>query len=197
MIIKKAEFYKSYAKAEDIKNFTYPEIAILGKSNVGKSSLINCLTNQRKLAKISSQPGKTRLVNYFLINDKFYIVDLPGYGYARVSKQEKENWKGLIEGYLKCSDKLKHFLFLVDIRHEPNENDVMMMQFVYYYHIPFTLVATKCDKISRSNWKKNLQTIAKKLGIFSIDDIIAFSSETSYGKNELLEKLDIVFEKGN
>ena len=160
------------------------ELAIVSKSNVGKSSLINRLTGNGKLARASSQPGKTRLINYFSINrDQFYLVDLPGYGYAKASKAERETWGELMESYLK-SGRVNHLFLLIDIRHEPTELDRQMMQYLFYYQIPFTLIATKSDKISKSRRQMQANANAKLLGVPAY--AIPFSAETGEGKEALL-----------
>ena len=162
------------------------EIAIVGKSNVGKSSLINRLTNNQKLAKTSSQPGKTRLVNFFLINRAFYLVDLPGYGFAKASKAEQKSWGELLEQYL-SSGRVKHLLMLIDIRHEPTRDDLQMFRYLLYYGIPYTLVATKADKIAKSRRRQEANARAKQLGAPPF--AIPFSGETGEGKSELLERI--------
>ena len=149
MIIKNAEFYRSIKLKQDYFNENIPEIAIVGKSNVGKSSLINMLTKNSKLARVSKQPGKTRLINYFLINREFYLVDLPGYGFARVSKDEKASWDGMMKDYFESSKNLKLVVILMDIRHKPTEEDKMMLRFVEYYAITYMIGATKAAKIAK------------------------------------------------
>ena len=162
------------------------EIAIVGKSNIGKSSLINRLTNNRKLAKTSASPGKTRLVNFFLLNRAFYLVDLPGYGFAKASKTEQKSWGELLERYL-SSGRVKHLLMLIDIRHEPTRDDLQMFRYLIYYGIPYTLVATKSDKIAVSKRRREANARAKELGAPPF--AIPFSSETGEGKAELLERI--------
>lgn len=189
-MIKQAKFKISVAEAEKIQNYGAPEIAIAGKSNVGKSSFINFLTNQSKLAKTSSAPGRTRLINYFEINGgEYYFVDLPGYGYAKVAKEEKQKWGSLIEGYLEASENLVNVFVLVDIRREPSDDDRMLLGYLYQYSIPFTVIATKADKLSKQAAKKSLQTIAAGLSI-GVDNIIVTSSEKKLGKEEVLKRID-------
>ena len=175
MIIKKAKFQTSLAEFKDFPGQGLPEIAFAGKSNVGKSSLINALTHNSKLARTSSEPGKTRLVNFFLLNDSFYLVDLPGYGFARASKQEKEKWSGMIEGYLQKSENLRHVVQLVDIRHAPTEEDQMMTNYLRHYEIPFTVVATKADKLSKAQRSRSIPVICRTL-VVQPWEIIACSS---------------------
>lgn len=166
-----------------------PEIAVVGRSNAGKSSLINQLCNNAKLAKVSQQPGKTRSINYFLINDSFMLVDLPGYGFAKRSGAEQQSWKRLIEKYLQTSEQLAHLLLLCDIRHDIQTGDKQMVEWLNYYGIPYTLVATKCDKIAKSKRKPQAQKLAKQA---LVSDFLPFSAVDGYGKDLLLERLDQV-----
>lgn len=185
-IIKQAEFITSVGLSGGYPGEKLTEIAIVGKSNVGKSSLINSLCNNHKLARTSGQPGKTRLINYFLLNREFYLVDLPGYGFAKASKQEQRSWGELMEGYL-GSGRVKHLLLLLDIRHEPTKEDLQMFRFLLYYGIPYTLVATKADKITRSQRKLKANANAKLLGAPPF--AIPYSSESGDGKRELLDRI--------
>ena len=156
MEIKSATFVTSLAQYCEAPPITLPQVAVVGKSNVGKSSLINALCNRRKLCKTSATPGKTRLINVFLINEAFHLVDLPGYGFAKVDKKEKERWGAMMDGYFQQSTLLAHVLLLVDIRHEPTQDDIAMAQYFRQKDIPFTVVATKADKISRGARMKYL-----------------------------------------
>ena len=182
MLVKNAEFVTSVgiSNVNKLREFTLPEIAFVGRSNVGKSSLINYLANRKKLAKTSSTPGRTRLVNYFLINKEFYFVDLPGYGFAQASKKEQAEWQSLIGGYLENSPNLKHIYVLVDIRHIPSDKDKLMLKYLYTYQIPFSVLATKLDKINRSEINKQISILASTLGL-GIGDIIPVSSEKRIG----------------
>ncbi|HOH89761.1 MAG TPA: ribosome biogenesis GTP-binding protein YihA/YsxC [Bacillota bacterium] len=189
MIIKKCEFIKSAVHQNQYPELDLPEIAFSGRSNVGKSSLINSLLNRKKLVKTSSSPGKTRLINFFLINDEFVLVDLPGYGYAAVSKSQRQAWGKMIENYLRYRENLKNVVLLVDIRHEPTADDKLMYDFIKYYRKSVTVVATKLDKITRSSVNKNLNIIKQKLGINQNDILIPYSSETHAGREELWEVL--------
>ncbi|MEA4848569.1 MAG: ribosome biogenesis GTP-binding protein YihA/YsxC [Clostridiaceae bacterium] len=189
MIIKKCEFIKSAVTQNQYPELDLPEIAFSGRSNVGKSSLINSLLSRKKLVKTSSNPGKTRLINFFLINEQFILVDLPGYGYAAVSKSEKQSWGKMIEDYLKSRENLKNVVLLVDIRHEPTADDKLMYDFLKYYRKSVIVVATKLDKIARSSVNKNLNIIKQKLGINENDILIPYSSETHSGREELWEAL--------
>lgn len=158
-----------------------PEVALAGRSNVGKSSFINTLLNRKNLARTSGKPGKTQLLNFFNIDDKLRLVDVPGYGYARVSKKEREKWGRMIEEYLTSRENLKAVVSLVDFRHEPSADDVQMYEFLKYYEIPVILVATKADKIPRGKWNKHESIIKKKLDFDPADTFIVFSSATKEG----------------
>ncbi|MGL4343915.1 MAG: ribosome biogenesis GTP-binding protein YihA/YsxC [Cellulosilyticaceae bacterium] len=167
-----------------------PEIAFAGKSNVGKSSLINCLINRRALARTSSQPGKTQTINFYNIQQKINFVDLPGYGYAKVSKVEREKWGKLIEGYLSNRENLRQVVLLVDIRHEVGANDKMMYDWITHYHNNVVVVATKADKLNRSQIQKHVAMIRKGLNLRQEDQLIAFSATTKQGKEEIWDTLD-------
>ena len=190
-VIKQAEFCTSAGLDGRYPEPLPCEIAIVGKSNVGKSSLINRLTNNHKLAKTSAQPGKTRLVNFFLLNRAFYLVDLPGYGFAKASKEEQKSWGALMERYL-SSGRVKHLLMLIDIRHEPTRDDLQMFRYLIYYGVPYTLVATKADKIAKSKVRQEANARAKALG--APPYAIPFSAETGVGKAELLTRIGQIFE---
>ena len=170
---------KSHYPQDDI-----PEVALAGRSNVGKSSLINTMLNRKNLARTSGKPGKTQLLNFFNIDDKLRFVDVPGYGYARVSKKEREKWGKMIEEYLTSTENLKAVISLVDLRHEPSADDVQMYEFLKYYEIPVILVATKADKIPRGKWNKHESMIKKKLDFDKTDTFIIFSSVNKTGVEE-------------
>ena len=187
-VIKKASFLLSASSFEKTIDFKLPEVVLVGRSNVGKSSIINMLANNSKLAKVSSVQGKTRLVNYFNFNDEFILVDLPGYGFASTSKQERDNWKKMIDGYFASSKQLSSVVLLVDIRHKPTEQDIQMLEFLAYYNIPVTVVATKYDKIKKSELKQKLNTIAVTFNM-GTDNIFVTSSETGFGKDKLVERI--------
>jgi len=189
MLIKNAEFVKSLSVGSRLEDFKMPEVAVVGRSNVGKSSLINMLSHQKKLAKTSAQPGRTRLLNYFKINDKFMLVDLPGYGYAKASQSEIATWGQMIENYLKNSKNLKHVLLLVDSRITPTAKDVQMMEWLYYYNISCTVVATKADKQSRAERAKSKTEIARTLKV-GVENVIMSSSEDRLGEEEILLRLE-------
>ena len=188
MEIRSAKFQTSVADSRNILREGLPEIAFVGRSNVGKSSLINMLVKNGKLAKTSSTPGRTRLINYFLINDEFYFVDLPGYGYAKASKSEVYGWQGMIEPYLVDNESLKCVCMLVDSRFEPTEQDKQMLKFLNYYQIPFIVICTKCDKWGKSQIKPQMQKIANAL-VVGKDNVFPSSSEKFMGRNEILDKL--------
>ena len=167
-----------------------PEFAFAGKSNVGKSSLINALMNRKAYARTSSQPGKTQTINFYKINDAFYYVDLPGYGYAKVSLEAKEKWGKMIERYLRRSRMLKLVFLLVDIRHDPSANDKSMYDWIVYNGYHPVVIATKLDKINRSQRAKQLKAIRQGLGMGAEDILIPFSAETKEGREEIWELLE-------
>lgn len=184
--IKQAEFVTSVGQGQVYPAPLACEIAIVGRSNVGKSSLINCICNNKKLAKTSQTPGKTRLINYFLINREFFFVDLPGYGFARASKTEQRDWGELIGSYL-ASGRPKHLLLLLDIRHAPSAEDRQMFEWVLYYGVPFTLIATKADKLSRANRVPAANKAAKLLGAPPF--AIPFSADSKEGRDLVIERI--------
>ena len=189
MRITKSKFALSQSSFVDFPGRGLPEIAMVGKSNVGKSSLINGLTHNSKLARTSAEPGKTRLVNYYLINETFFLVDLPGYGFAKAPKAEKDRWAAMIEGYLKTSEYLKRVFLLVDLRHEPTENDVLMADYLRHYNIPFTVIATKADKLSKAQRGRNIPVICRKLVVQPWEVIIS-SSEDGTGMEAILDAIE-------
>jgi GTP-binding protein len=189
MEIKQSEFITSAVKPDQYPTDNRLEIAFVGRSNVGKSSLINSLTNRRKLVKVSRTPGKTRLVNFFLINNDFYFVDLPGYGYAKVSKVEKESWGKFIEMYLVNRSQLKRIILLVDCRHKPTGDDKLMYSFIKHYGYDCTVVATKTDKLTKNELKKNIAMLKKELDLAGEDKLLTYSSLSKQGKEELLENI--------
>ncbi len=189
--IKQAEFATSVSLGGAYPAQQLCEIAMVGKSNVGKSSLINSLCNNYKLAKTSQSPGKTRLINFFLINRAFYLVDLPGYGFAKAPKAEQEKWGQLMEQYLSCG-RVNHLFLLLDIRHAPTQEDRQMFQWVLYYGIPFTLVATKGDKLARSKRQQAANSAAKLLG--APPSALVYSAQTGEGREALLTRIGQVLE---
>lgn len=189
MKILSAKYLTSVVNEKDILNDELLEFAFVGRSNVGKSSLINALTGVKNLAKTSSTPGLTKMINYFLINNSFKFVDLPGYGYAKTGQKHIANWAGLMEKYLLNSTLLKTVFVLVDSRHEPSELDKMMIEFLNHYQIPYMLIATKVDKLAKSKIPQNLSKIAKTLGVRR-ELILPFSSETLFGKDKILDYIE-------
>ncbi len=171
------------------------EFLCLGRSNVGKSSFINTIINRKNLARTSSKPGKTTTLNFYLVNNDFYIVDVPGYGYAERSKKQIEKFGLMIEEYLKQRPYLKHVFMLVDYRHKPTEDDVLMYKFLKYYNIPVTIVATKFDKVNRSLRDKQDDVIKSTLNPALGDEIVNFSSVTKLGKERIYEIIENYYEK--
>lgn len=167
-----------------------PEIAFAGKSNVGKSSLINALMNRKSYARISATPGKTQTINFYNINDMMYLVDLPGYGYAKVSEKEKEQWGRLIERYLHSSEQLKAVFLLIDIRHEPSGNDKMMYRWIVDQGYEPVIITTKLDKIKRSQVQKHIKMIRDGLSLVPGTKVIPFSSSTKQGREEIWELIE-------
>ncbi len=167
-----------------------PEVAFAGKSNVGKSSLINALMNRRSLARTSSQPGKTQTLNYYNVNGALYLVDLPGYGYAKVAVQEKEKWGRMIERYLHSSKDLKAVFLLVDVRHDPNANDQQMYSWIVENGYTPIVIATKLDKLKRSQVKGNLEAVRRGLGMGGDQILVPFSAETKQGRDEIWRIID-------
>ncbi len=183
MKIKDAVFITSVASVDKFYQTDKPIIAVAGKSNVGKSSLINMLANKKKLAKTSTTPGRTRLINYFDFGE-FVLADLPGYGFAKAPKEEKQKWGKLLETFLGTQN-IKLLLSLVDIRHEPTSDDKMMINYLYHYAVPFALVATKADKLAKTRIKPRINEIAASLRV-GYADVTATSADNGYGKAELL-----------
>ena len=189
MEINSAKFVISLPEYTNFPGIGKKEIAFAGRSNVGKSSLINSLCKSRSLAKTSGTPGKTRLINIFLINDSIHFVDLPGYGYAKVSKAEKERWAHMMDDYFKTSDNLSACILLVDLRHKPTEQDVQMLDFLRYNSIPYTIVATKADKLSRAQQNRAKMLVAHTL-VVQPWEILLWSSVTGLGRDELLDSIE-------
>lgn len=196
MKIVKSRFVQSLSTFKAFPGQGLPEIAMVGKSNVGKSSLINNLTRNSKLARTSAEPGKTRLVNLYLINEAFFLVDLPGYGFARAPKQEKEKWAAMIEGYLQNSAHLKRVFQLVDIRHEPTQDDQMMVEYLRHYDIPFTVIATKGDKLSGAQRGRNIPAICRALSVQPWE-VLVHSSKDGTGRDGLLDQIEAELGENN
>lgn len=190
MKITSAEFVTSAVKAANYPAGELTEVALAGRSNVGKSSLLNKVVNRRGLARTSNTPGRTRLINFFLINGQFHLVDLPGYGYARVAASERENWGRMIETYLTGRKNLKGILLLIDSRHPPTAQDIQVFGWFKDNGIPVAVVATKADKLSHSKLLRSIQTIRKDLPLAGEDMLTPFSAETGQGREELLRIIE-------
>ena len=185
----KVEFILSAASEKQFVRDGMPQLAFAGRSNVGKSSVINRLVNRKNFARVGASPGKTSQINYFKIDGKLYLVDLPGYGFARAPKTEKDKWGKLMEDYL-SSGRVDHIFMLIDIRHAPTEDDKLMLQWIIYYNLPFTLIATKADKLAKSKRAQMANAAAKQLG--APPAAIAFSSEDGWGRELVLQRMDQV-----
>jgi|YelNatPaOPRAMG01_1025707.scaffolds.fasta_scaffold03074_3 GTP-binding protein len=193
----KQEFIKSVFDISNLPMFNLPEVILCGRSNVGKSSFINSLFNRKNLAKISSTPGKTRSINYYLIDEKFYLVDLPGFGYAKISKQERENWANLIEYYFDKSESISLAFHFIDSRHKPTELDVKLNSLLNFKKIPYIIILSKVDKLKQSEYN-----IAKKLVIETLhgidkENIINYSSQKKIGRKEILKTFTEMFYRQN
>ena len=189
MILKSAEFIKSAVESSHYPVYNHPEIAFAGRSNVGKSSLINTLVNRKRLVKTSSTPGRTQLINFFIINDTFGFVDLPGYGYAKVPEAVRKTWGPMIETYLSTRDNLKGVVLLMDIRRTPDEKDFDLINWLTRFDIPVVLVLTKADKLSKSKRQLKYSDTAADLGM---DDPVLFSAKTRMGKDELWSRINLL-----
>ena len=196
MIIKTVEFLTSAVRKDQYPSEGVPEIAFAGRSNVGKSSLINLLTNRKKLAKVSQNPGKTRTINFFTVNGTFRIVDLPGYGYAKVSKAEAEKWGPMMEDYLSSRPDLLKVVQLVDIRHAPSAQDRQMYEYLQYYGLDGLVVATKADKVSRGEAAKNIAVIRRELNMKKGDRVIPVSALNKTCTEEVLAAMDEILLAG-
>ena len=186
MEVHNVELQISAVKPEQYPEQGYPEIAFVGRSNVGKSSLTNVLINRKSYARTSSQPGKTQTLNFYRVEDQVFFVDVPGYGYAKVSQKEREKWGRMIEKYLTSRKELKGVISLVDARHEPTDDDISMYQYLEYYNIPVLVVATKSDKIARGKWNKHESQIKKALGFDKENSSFQmFSAQTKEGKENI------------
>lgn len=190
MIIKQVSLETVCGITSVLPNHEKIEIAFAGKSNVGKSSLINALMNRKSLARTSAEPGKTQTINYYNINDEMYFVDLPGYGYAKVSQEIKEKWGKMIERYLKTSQSLRAIFLLIDIRHEPSADDKLMYEWIKHQGFPIIIIATKADKIKRSQLQKQLKIVREGLKTEPETVVIPFSAETKQGREEIYSVID-------
>ena len=185
MKITNVEFVTSAVRRSQYPIDKKDEFLLVGRSNVGKSSFINTLVNRKNLARISAIPGKTQTLNFYLINESFYLVDVPGYGFAKVSKGLKNKFGLIIEDYLKERDNLKMVFMLIDFRHKPTNDDVMMYDYLKYYNIPVTIIATKSDKVSKNSYDKNKRIIKDTLKLVESDNLILFSTVTKEGKQDI------------
>ncbi len=192
MVIKQVELETVCGITSKIPKNLLPEIAFAGKSNVGKSSLINALMNRKSLARTSSQPGKTQTINFYKINDSMYLVDLPGYGYTKIAESEKRKWGVMVEKYLHQSKQLKAVFLLVDIRHDPSANDKMMYDWILHQGFEPVIIATKSDKLKRSQVQKHVKAIQTGLNLNAQERIFTFSSETKQGREELWDYMDML-----
>jgi len=184
MKITAAEITISAVKPEQYPEGDRPEFALAGRSNVGKSSFINKMVNRKNLARTSSKPGKTQTLNFYLINESFYFVDVPGYGFAKVSKQERQAWGKMMETYFTTREQLKAAVLVVDLRHPPTNDDCMMYEFLKHHAIPTIVVATKADKVPKGKWQKHQNIVRETLNMATEDELILFSAETGQGKDE-------------
>lgn len=184
MKVTQAEIVISAVKPEQYPNQPLPQFALAGRSNVGKSSFINKMINRKNLARTSSKPGKTQTLNFYLINEALYFVDVPGYGFAKVSKTEREAWGRMIETYLTTSKELRAVIQIVDLRHAPSKDDVTMYKFLKHYEIPVIVIATKADKIPKGKWQKHLKVVKETMDMDPTDPLLLFSSETAEGKDK-------------
>ncbi|MBQ3583877.1 MAG: YihA family ribosome biogenesis GTP-binding protein [Lachnospiraceae bacterium] len=192
MIIKNAELETVCGITSILPENQMPEVAFAGKSNVGKSSLINGLLNRKSLARTSQEPGKTQTINFYNVNKELYFVDLPGYGFAKVSKETQEKWGKMIERYLQTSKQLKAVMLLIDIRHEPSANDKNMYDWIVYNGYQPIIIATKLDKINRSQLQKHIKMIKTSLHVLPDTTVIPFSAKTKQGRDEILELISSV-----
>jgi GTP-binding protein len=184
MKVTSSEIVISAVRPDQYPAVGLPEIALAGRSNVGKSSFINKMLARKNLARTSSKPGKTQTLNFYIINEILHFVDVPGYGYAKVSKKEREAWGKMIETYITTREQLRAVVLLIDVRHPPSKDDVLMYGFLKHYEIPVIIVATKADKIPKSKWQKHVKVIKETLDMDKTDSFVLFSSETGQGKDE-------------
>jgi len=194
MKITSAEFVKGVVRAQDMPRDGLPQIAFAGRSNVGKSSLLNCLVNRRNLARTSNTPGRTQEINLFLISEAFYFVDLPGFGFAKVPVEVRRRWGRLIEAYLEHSDDLEAVVFLIDARHGPQANDLQLLEWLLAFEVPFVPVLTKADKLPKTKLPAVRKALREKAPILDACEPIAFSAQTGMGREALLERLGALVE---
>lgn len=185
MKVTSSDIVISAVKPEQYPSDPIPEFALAGRSNVGKSSFINKMINRKSLARTSSKPGKTQTLNFYIINDALHFVDVPGYGYAKVSKTERAAWGKMIEKYFTSREQLRAALLIVDLRHPPTKDDVAMYGFLKHYDLPCIVIATKADKIPKGKWQKHLKVTRETLDLDKEDELLLFSSETGEGKDKV------------
>ena len=190
MKINSVDLYISAVRRSQYPTEGKPEFLLVGRSNVGKSSFINTVVNRKNLARVSATPGKTQTLNFYNVNDSFYLVDVPGYGYALTSKEQQKKFGLMIEEYLEKRAELRRVFMLVDFRHKPTEDDLLMYNFLKYYHVPVTIVATKVDKVNSSKKDTNYKALTDSLDLVIGDDIVLFSSVTKLGVKEVHQKLE-------
>ena len=190
MIIKDANLDVMATRRSQYPDDLKPEFLLVGRSNVGKSSFINCVLGRKNLAYTSATPGKTQTLNFYGVNDSFYLIDVPGYGYASIDKKTQAKFGMMIEEYLEKREQLRRVFMLIDFRHKPTEDDLLMYNFLKYYNLPVTIVATKADKVGGSKKQKNLKSILDTLDLVVGDDLVVFSSVTKLGLKEVLDKID-------
>lgn len=190
MKIKSVDLTISAVRRSQFPTDNRPEFLLIGRSNVGKSSFINTLVNRKNYARTSSRPGKTQTINFYNINDEFYLVDVPGYGYAQLSKTKRKKFGLMIEDYIINRKSLKQVFLLVDFRHKPTNDDILMYNFLKYYKIPVTIVGTKCDKVGVTSQQKQRNLILNELDLVVGDDFLMFSSSSKFGKEDVLKKIE-------
>ena len=195
MVVKEASLDIIATRRSQYPDEGKPEFLLVGRSNVGKSSFINTILNRNNLAYISSKPGKTQTLNFYFVNNNFYLIDVPGYGYANVDKKTQAKFGMMIEEYLEKREQLKRVFMLIDFRHPPTEDDLLMYNFLKYYNLPVTVVATKADKVTGGKKEKNLKELLKTLDLVVGDDMVVFSSVTKMGVKEVLNKIGTVLEE--
>lgn len=185
MKVTSSDIVISAVKPEQYPNTPIPEFALAGRSNVGKSSFINKLINRKNLARTSSKPGKTQTLNFYIINEAMHFVDVPGYGYAKVSKSERDAWGRMIETYFTSREQLRAAILVVDLRHPPTKDDIAMYEFLKHYDLPRIVIATKADKIPKGKWQKHLKITRQTLNLQREDELLLFSGETGEGKEQV------------
>jgi GTP-binding protein len=197
MKVTKSEIVTSAVKPDQYPATHFPEFALAGRSNVGKSSFINKMLNRKNLARISQRPGKTQTLNFYIINDIMHFVDVPGYGFAKVSKKEVEAWGKMIETYFMQREQLRAAVLIVDLRHPPSKDDIMMYDWFKHFEIPAIVIATKADKIPKGKYEKHLKVVRQTLQMVEEDHLILFSSETGLGKDKAWSAIESYMTKGN